>query len=372
MSVRSVGFSQVMDRVTGAGARRLPLYGSWELTYRCNLTCGHCWVNLPASDAAARRRELALPEIQRITDEVVAAGCLWMLLTGGEVTIRRDFTAIYRHMKQAGLILHLYTNGTTITGRLADFLAEWPPGRVEISLYGITKATYRAVTGVPALERCLRGIRLLLDRKIKVTLKSVVTKDNYDEYLRIRRWVIDELGLREFRYDPNLNYRKVEGRDGVAPVRYRVAPERIVELDLVVDAAERDLQRFYRERLGPVRSANVFTCGAGVNSFHIDPYGRASLCMTVPSHTFDLRERPFRQVWERDVAAMIAQARLRGSRCDTCAIASACDNCPGWSVLEHGEFEHPNDFLCELNHRRAEVFAPAPVSEIKRKETAHA
>lgn len=373
MTIRSIGYGQLIDRIGDDRVARQPLYGSWELTYRCNLKCGHCWVNLPVSDRAARQRELTLPEIQRITDEVVEAGCLWMVLTGGEVTVRPDFTDIYRYMKRAGLVLRVYTNGAAITDRLADFLAEWPPSRVEISLYGITPETYRAVTGVPALERCLRGIRLLLDRKIKVKLKTVVTRDNYDEFLAIRRYVREELGLAEFHYDPNLNYRKVDGREGFAPARYRVAPEQVVELDRLLDAESGDgLAGFYR-RAGPDTSPYVFSCGAGVNTFHIDPYGNASTCMMVPSHTFDLRRGSFRQAWEHYFPSVISVRRTGHSRCDTCAIATACDNCPGWSVLERGEFGHPNDFLCELNHRRGEVFgAPALVRAIKPKETVHA
>ncbi len=371
--MRSIGYGELVKRIEGGNVRaRVPLSGSWELTYRCNLRCGHCWVNLPVDDRAARARELRLDEIQHITDQIVEAGCLWMLLTGGEVFVRPDFTAVYRHMQAQGLSLILYSNGTTITERVADFLAEWPPKRVEISLYGVTRGTYEAVTGVPALERCLAGIRRLLDRKIKVKLKSVVTTDNVDEFLTIRDFVRRELGLREFRYDPNINYRKVEGREGMAPVRYRVPPERIVEIDAAMDDDSDDLRRFYQERTGPVSSQYVFTCGAGMNSFHIDPYGKLSTCMMVPSHTYDLRCGSFREGWEHYFPSVIGARRERGSRCDTCAIASACDNCPGWSVLEHGEFEHPNDYLCELNHRRAERFgAVALVPTITRKE-AHA
>lgn len=372
----TIGYAELARRIQGGDARaRIPLSGSWELTFRCNLRCGHCWVNLPADDADARRRELALPEIQRITDEVMEAGCLWMLLTGGEVFLRPDFFALYEHMKRAGLLLTVYTNGTTISERVADFLAEWPPRRVEISLYGITARTYAAVTGAPALRRCLRGIRLLLDREINLRLKSPVTTANYDEFLAIRRFVKEELGLPEFYYDPNLSYRKVEGRSGFAPARYRVPPEKIVELDRIIDTeGEHGLRDYYRSPVvRPLETSHVFTCGAGINNFHIDPYGRLGTCMMVPGHTFDLRRGSFRQGWEEYFPSLIGRQRERTSRCQSCAIATACDNCPGWSVLEHGEFEHPNDYLCEINHRRAEAFgSPALIPTIGRKERTHA
>lgn len=374
MTLSAISYGDLVERIQqGNPATRIPLSGSWELTFRCNLRCGHCWVNLPARDRAARASELTVPEIQRITDEIAEAGCLWMLLTGGEIFIRPDFPEIYRYMKRAGLVLTLYSNGTAITDRIADLLAELPPKRVEISLYGITARTYQAVTGEPALERCLVGVRRLLERKVRLRLKSVVTTDNYDEFLAMRRYVKEELGLEDFYYDPNLNYRKVEGRSGLEPARYRVPPEKIVELDRRIDEETGGELRRYYQTAGPVHSSYVFTCGAGVNSFHIDPYGQLSTCMMVPGYTFDLRSGSFRQGWDEYFPSVIGRKREKSPRCHTCAIASACDNCPGWSLLEHGEFERPVDYLCEINHRRAEVFgAPALIPTIARKEPVHA
>src|SRR5262249_6490907 len=183
---------------------------------------------------------------------------------------------IYRRLKRRGLLLTLYTNATMITERTADLLAEYPPNLVEISLYGITPGTYAAVTEVPALERCLRGIRLLRERHIKIRLKSVVTTANYDEFLDIAAWVKREFGMR-FRYDPNINFRKVEGREGMAPAKVRVPAHKVVAVDRALDAETDDLRETYRdmvdsEHRGENRrrgSDFVFDCGAGLNSYHI-------------------------------------------------------------------------------------------------------
>lgn len=34
-------------------ANRIPINGTIEATYRCNLNCVHCYCNLPISDSAA-------------------------------------------------------------------------------------------------------------------------------------------------------------------------------------------------------------------------------------------------------------------------------------------------------------------------------
>src|SRR3989442_8026538 len=178
--------------------------------------------------------------------EMVDAGGLWLLLTVGEIFLRPDFLDIYRRLKRRGLLLTLYTNETMIPERTAALLAKSPPSLVEISLYGITPGTYAAVTEVPALERCLRGIRLLRDRDVKIRLKSVVTTANYDEFLEIAAWVKREFGQR-FRYDPNINFRKIEGREGTSPARVRDPAAQGVALDQTLDAETADLGGTYQD-----------------------------------------------------------------------------------------------------------------------------
>jgi radical SAM protein with 4Fe4S-binding SPASM domain len=366
-TLASTGYHALVERMLhGDRDTRIPLQGSFELTYRCNLSCTHCWVNLPAGDRPARRRELSADEIRRITGEIVEAGGLWLLLTGGEIFVRPDFFDIYRDMKRQGLLLILYTNGTMITPRVADQLAEYPPARVEISLYGSTRPTYQAVTNHDALERCRRGIALLLERGLNVKLKSVVTTANYDEFPAMREAARREFGL-ALMYDPNINFRKVEGRAGAHPATVRVPPEKIVALDRIMDADTGFLQDVY-SRDQRLTSDFVFTCGAGVNMYHIDPYGRLATCMMVPSITYDLRGGSFREGWESFQARVLDLKRTRAMRCDSCVIAAACDSCPGWATLEHGTLESPVDYLCEINHRRAEAFGgPALIPTISMK-----
>ena len=63
--------------------KRLPLSFDLEVTARCNNDCRHCYINLPAGDDEARRKELSLDEINAIADQAVSLGALWCLVTGG-------------------------------------------------------------------------------------------------------------------------------------------------------------------------------------------------------------------------------------------------------------------------------------------------
>ena len=48
--VEEVSFLEFRDRA-GIDRRRIPIEGTVETTYRCNLNCVHCYVNQPAGSA---------------------------------------------------------------------------------------------------------------------------------------------------------------------------------------------------------------------------------------------------------------------------------------------------------------------------------
>jgi MoaA/NifB/PqqE/SkfB family radical SAM enzyme len=137
-----------------------------------------------------------------VLDEITEAGCLWLLFTGGEILVRKDFLDIYAHAKGKGLLINLFTNGVLVTEEIAAFLAGMPPFVIEISLYGSTPETYERITRVPgSFERCLRGIRLLKDRGLPLRLKTMVVTVNQHEIWEINRFVEEDLGL-EFGLTP--------------------------------------------------------------------------------------------------------------------------------------------------------------------------
>ena len=56
------------------------------------------------------------------------------------------------HLRQEakGFLITLFTNGTMINEKIADYLAEWPPFAIEITqLYGRTRETYEKLTMIP-------------------------------------------------------------------------------------------------------------------------------------------------------------------------------------------------------------------------------
>jgi len=334
------------------GRNRIPIAGSIELTFRCNLRCQHCYVS-HGHNGMPGKQELSLAEIKRIFDQIAEGGTLWLLITGGEPFMRRDFKEIYLYAKQKGFLITLFTNGTLITPRMADFFAEYRPYKIDITLYGYRKETYENVTGIPgSYEKCYRGIELLHERGIPLGLKTMLMTLTQDELWDMKQYA-EELGVR-FRYDAMINA-GLE-RD-LEPVSFRLAPEDIIQIELQDQPLVDEMREYFDLRKDiKVDPHQLYVCSAGLRSFHIDPYGKLSLCMMAREQEYDLLSGSFKRGWDDFLAQVRTQKTENERECNSCSLISICGQCPGWSYIEHGDEYTKVDYLCQMTHLRAEKF----------------
>src|SRR3989442_3004005 len=203
-----------------------------ELTYGCNLHCVHC-----CTDCYNRpdliKQEMSYQEVIHILDQLYEQGCLWVCFTGGEIFVRKDFLDIYAYAKQKGFLITLFTNGTLITERIADYLKEHPPFSIEISCHAATEETFDQITQVKgSFQRFLKGMRLLVERGLPIKIKTNAMQLNKHELGQIKAFV-EGLGT-DFRLSSSI-YPRLNG--DLTPIMHRLSPEDIVELE----CAESDL-----------------------------------------------------------------------------------------------------------------------------------
>ncbi len=337
---------------------RMPLQVSIEVTRRCPLECQHCYNNLPMGDQAARSREMTTEEHFRVLDELVDMGCFWLLYTGGEIFARKDFLEIYTYAKQKGFLITLFTNGTLINEKIADYLVEWPPFAIEITLYGRTKETYEALTQIPgSYERCLRGIKLLKGRGLPLKLKTVATSINKHEIFAMKQFAEEDLGV-EFKFDGQINPRIDCSQ---SPLAVRLTPEDLVALDLHSPKRVTEYRKLMQHDLeGPpplAQDSTVYFCGGGVNGFAINALGEMSICLISQQETFDIRRVGLKQAWEDSLHKVRTRKRTRVTKCVECRIQSLCGMCPANGEMESGNQESPVEFLCNAAHLRAMALA---------------
>jgi radical SAM protein with 4Fe4S-binding SPASM domain len=335
---------------------RVPLQVSIEVTRRCPLECLHCYNNLPMGDMDARQRELTKEEHFRVLDELVEMGCFWILYTGGEIFARKDFLEIYTYAKQKGFLITLFTNGIIINEQIANYLAEWPPFAIEITLYGRTRETYEALTMIPgSYDRCLRGIKLLKERNLPLKLKTVATSINKHEVMAMRRFAEEELGV-EFKMDGQINPRIDCSQ---SPLAVRLTPEEVVALDMAAPKGKAEYLRLAKHDLETPPSLSqvdtVYHCGGGMGAFAINAYGEVGICVISQQDTFSIRSTDVKSVWDGALLALRNRKRTQVTKCIECRIHSLCGMCPANGEMENGDKESPVEFLCHVAHLRAAV-----------------
>lgn len=331
--------------------QRIPLSGSIELTQRCNLRCVHCY--LAENDTINRKnvKELTTRQWIDIIDEITEAGCLFLLITGGEPFLREDFGEIYRHAKNNGLVVTVFSNGTMITDCIIDLFHELPPQAVEISLYGATAPTYEKITAVRgAHAQCISGIEKLLEHRIRVKLKSVLMTLNRNEFYKIedlaKKYDVD------FRFDAAIFPRFNGDR---APVEMRIHPREAVEIEF----SNQDRVQQWKDLLARMKSVHttnsLYKCGAGQTAFHINAYGLLQPCVMASNFQYDLMAGDFSWGWRKFLSRIRDRKADSVSNCTQCDKSVLCGFCPAFFQLESGSEDVKVEYLCALGEYRLQA-----------------
>ncbi|MEA1928795.1 MAG: radical SAM protein [Candidatus Auribacterota bacterium] len=346
-----------------ARAERIPILGSIELTRRCNLKCPYCYVgfarNIPSEN------ELNREEICSLFDQFAEKGCLFLTFTGGEPFFHDDFRSIYRYALQKGFLITIFTNGTLIDREMADFLANYPPLTIDITIFGATEDIYERVSGVKgSYQRCRKAIKLLDERTIPFGLKSVISTINREEIREMKKFA-EGFG-KQFRFDtlicPDLN----GSHHGT---KYRLSPREIIQLDYKDPERWKRWLSFDCREWGPAQSDRLYKCGGGLCSFHVSSSGQLGLCVLDTNFRYDLIKGSFQDGWERFIPWVRKKIAQEGNKCGSCEIRSLCSICPAWSTLETGSPEKSVDFLCQIAHFRATLLKKARRKHNEKKET---
>ena len=151
--------------------QKLPLSGCFELSPLCNMDCRMCYVRMSRAEQEAIAPLRTAQEWLQLGKEARDQGMLYLLLTGGEVFLRKDFREIYEGLHQMGIILEINSNGTLIDEETVAWLSAMPPQRINITLYGASDATYERLCRNPkGFTQVTRAIRLLKEAGIMVRL----------------------------------------------------------------------------------------------------------------------------------------------------------------------------------------------------------
>jgi radical SAM protein with 4Fe4S-binding SPASM domain len=331
-----------------------------ELTERCNNNCIHCYINLPVADSA-KKRELPTEEIKNILLEAASLGCLTVRFTGGEPLLREDFEELYIFARKLGLKVVLFTNATLITPHLVDILFRMPPQeKIEVSVYGMSKKSYEAVTRTPgSYQAAMRGIKLLFDRNIPFIVKFAVLPPNKGELEEFETWASTIPWMHDTSYAALFELR---ARRDSEEMNNRIKKLRL-QPNEAVKVLSRNQKRYLQEmrqfctKFTKVSGDKLFSCGIG-QSCCVDAYGILQPCILLrhPNTVCDLRSGSLREAvmeFFPSLKERIAQNSDYLARCGRCFLKGLCGQCPAKSWMEHGTLDTPVEYFCQVTHVQA-------------------
>ena len=334
-----------------------------ELTERCNNNCIHCSINLPRDDLEAQKKELSTKDVKNILSEAASLGCLKVRFTGGEPLLRDDFDEIYLFARRLGLRVSIFTNGTLISERLAELFSRFPPKqKIEVSIYGMKKGSYEAVTrSRGTYKSAFMGINRLQEKGIPFIVKSVLLPPNSSDIESFKAWA-SRIPLMD--HTPpyavllSLRCRRDSEEKNYYINKLRLLPEKLVSIMEDQEDYFEEMKVFCSKFMGPSGN-NLFTCGAGLGSGCVDAYGNFQLCMWLrhPETVYDLKTGSLRNALENFVPKIRhikAKNPVYLNRCAKCFLKGFCRSCIAKSWVEYGTLDTPVEYFCQIGHSMAE------------------
>jgi AdoMet-dependent heme synthase len=354
-----------------------PYVISWNLTYRCNLACEHCYLDaggtpLVGTENFADRSELGTEECFRVIDEIAAFApeCV-TILTGGEPLLRRDILEIVRRAADRGLWVVVGTNGVRITENVARRLAEAGARGLSLSLDALDPDRhdhFRRVRG--AWKNTVEGAEILHKAALPFIVQTTAGSHNLGELDAIADFAHDRLAAKVW----NLYFLVPTGRgqfvSDITPAQYdevlaslfRI--QRKYERRMLVNAkcaphyiktvlensastaasaiasasasasgaSASDSASASASAAGPspfrTYSGGAGGCPAGTHYMGIRPNGDVTPCPYLPVFAGNLRGAALADLWtSSEVFTGIRHRSSLGGRCGACELNGRCGGC---------------------------------------------
>lgn len=354
-----------------ASEKHIPVYVGFELTPYCNLACKMCYVKETKPGLPVLYADTWIDFGQQAAD----MGTLVVQMTGGEPMVHPEFRKIYSGLKKLGMVITMNTNGTQVDERMADFLAEDMPRRMNVSLYGPSREVYEQLCGNPlAFDQTIHGIELMLERRIPVKINLTPNTINYpylDEILDICKKYGLYVGITPYMFEPirrcnteKQGYRLNAQQMAAAVEKWDRYLYKEEEMMRRAKFCVKALDHFDESRQAP--GVVPLRCRAATSSAWVCWNGKMNACVNMVEPQADIRELGFAGAWEKvkEYGKMIRVP----AKCSTCSLRMFCLNCGAIGYHENGTFEQVPQIMCDATEAYARNLAKT-VSPVKKKET---
>lgn len=338
--------------------KRIPISGTFELLPLCNLNCKMCYIRMTPEEAAKQGRIRTAEEWIDLARQAVDQGMLFLLLTGGEPLLYKEFQRVYKEVRDMGVYMTINTNGTMINEKMVDFLMQNMPRRVNITLYGTGCEPYEQLCGNGKMfHHVQKAVHLLKERNIPVKLNATISRYNFRELDKIMeladQWQVPiEI--------PYYLFPQVRRNEAMKAEEYRLSAEEAAILRYkIVENTFKDDQnaliediKYTLNLIDQSSQMNMpekplgFWCQAGHNSFWANWKGEMANCGMIEQPAVKPFDMGFQGAWER-LLEKSTKVEL-SEKCYHCKYFTVCSPCAASMYAETGVFSGVPEYRCEV------------------------
>lgn len=343
-----------------ASHRKVPLMGTFELSPVCNFACKMCYVRKTPEQIRSEGKSL-IPwyKWMELAKQCRDAGMLYLLLTGGEPFLYPGFRELYQNLHDMGFLIYINTNGTMIDHETVQWLKQRAPLRVNITLYGASRDTYRRICGhADGYDRAMNAIRMLHEAGIPVVINASMIPENegdLEQIITVGKELNITTRVATYMFPPMRRDR--EAQDS------RFKPEESASMymrKMRCLVAQEAYEDFLKAQLAKISSeassedswgasqTEFMRCRAGRSSFWINWEGKMTACglLDFPLVTHPFQE-PFAECWLNLTNRVRETPVLKG--CSGCAKREICNPCVAMIYGETGSIDQKSAYLCQLS-----------------------
>lgn len=156
-----------------------------KVGYACNNKCKHCVIDDSKDKLIEQQKNINLSTLECLKQIDIASkkGVTNIVLTGGEVTIRKDFSELIKKCTEYNLNITIQTNGRMLHHEsIINTIKDVKNIKFIVALHGANKETHDSITQVNgSFEETCAGIKKMCDIGKFIILKVVISHINFKE-----------------------------------------------------------------------------------------------------------------------------------------------------------------------------------------------
>ena len=342
---------------------KTPISGTFELSPLCNMDCKMCYIKMSKKKQESIARLRTKEEWIELAQKAKEKGMLFLLLTGGEPFLVKDFKELYIELHKMGFCISINSNGTMIDEDVIEWLKHYPPMRINMTLYGASNETYGRLCNNPkGFTQVTKAISLLKENNIQVKLNCSVTPYNKDDLKQMMDFAEEHdlvIQATSYMFPP---LRKDETKIGQND---RFNAEDAALYGAYISAYSNGFDRFkdYIESgqlalydadddCGVVEGDHM-RCRAGITSFWMTWEGKMLPCGMIPDKGKDPWEVGFDEAWE-NAKNIVSEIKLP-VKCAGCGKKDECKACAAMVYTETGTYDKVPQYRCEMTKNYPEA-----------------